>query len=152
MREDKPACPYGQFGAKREAVCYLFFLVLLRLALVFPGITVGSRRNEDIRHASDRNQADIEVMWVKASGHQERLAIVWQERLTPMKGVQTLNVQPSSGAAFALVWKYEDPLTKVGSPATFWACRNRSKQSSTCLVIYTECRKRMQATHAVCAA
>jgi hypothetical protein len=45
-----------------------------------------------------------------------------RDLLTPMKGVQTLMVQPASGAVLAWAWKYWDPEAKVGLPATFCAC------------------------------
>jgi len=38
-----PACPYGDGGLGREAICLLFFPLLLRLAFVFPSIAIGTQ-------------------------------------------------------------------------------------------------------------
>ena len=48
----------------------------------------------------------------------------WRQRLTPVKGVQALKVQPASGAVLAWVWKYVSPVAKVGLPETLFACRH----------------------------
>jgi hypothetical protein len=42
-RADLPACPYGQAGVGREAICLLFFPVLLQMAIIFAGIAVGTK-------------------------------------------------------------------------------------------------------------